>query len=66
MLREIPLFGALAPSLLFYFFAAIVLFLVGDPLIARLGVYRLLWHPALARFGLFLCMLSALVLSMRP
>ena len=66
MLREVALFGGLAPSLLLYFFAAMVLFVVGDPLIARLGVYRLLWHPPLARFGLFLCLLTALVLSMRP
>ena len=66
MLREVAVFGALAPSLLLYFFAAIVLFVVGDPLIARLGVYRLLWHPPLARFALFLCILSILVLSMRP
>jgi hypothetical protein len=63
MLREVALFGGLAPSLLPYFFAAILLFLVTDQLIARLGVYRLLWHPPLARFGLFLCVLTALVLS---
>jgi len=59
-------FGALAPSLLLYFFAAILLFVVADRLIARLGVYRLLWHPPLARFGLFLCVFSVLVLATRP
>ena len=63
MLREVALFGGLAPSLLPYFFAAILLFLVVDRLITRLGVYRLLWHPPLARFGLFLCFLTALVIS---
>ncbi|HEX9589088.1 MAG TPA: DUF1656 domain-containing protein [Bradyrhizobium sp.] len=66
MLRELALFGALAPSLLLYFFAAILLFVVADRLIARLGVYRLLWHPPLARFGLFLCVFSVLVLATRP
>jgi len=66
MLRERALFGALAPSLLLYFFAAILLFVVADRLIARLGVYRLLWHPPLARFGLFLCVFSVLVLATRP
>jgi uncharacterized protein DUF1656 len=43
MLREVALFGGLAPSLLPYFFAAMLLFLVADQLIARLGVYRLVW-----------------------
>ena len=66
MLLEFPLFGALAPSLLLYFLAAVVVFVLADRLLAPLGVYRLLWHPPLARFGLFLCVFSALVLSMRP
>jgi len=66
MLRELALFGALAPSLLLYFLAAMPLFVIVDRLVARLGVYRFLWHPPLARFGLFLCVFSALVLSTRP
>ncbi len=66
MLRELALFGALAPSLLLYFLAAILLFVILDRLIARLGAYRLVWHPPLARFGLFLCVFSFLVLSTRP
>lgn len=66
MLRELALFGALAPSLLLYFLAAILLFVIVDPLVVRLGVYRLVWHPPLARFGLFLCVFSVLVLSTRP
>ena len=66
MLRELALFGALAPSLLLYFLAAIVLFVIIDRLIDRLGVYQFVWHPPLARFGIFLCMFSVLVLSTRP
>jgi len=66
MLRELALFGALAPSLLLYFLAAMLLFVIVDRLVARLGVYRFLWHPPLARFGLFLCVFSVLVLSTRP
>jgi Protein of unknown function (DUF1656) len=66
MLREVALFGGLAPSLLLYFLAAIPLFVIIDQLVARLGVYRLLWHPPLARFGLFLGVFSALVLSTGP
>jgi hypothetical protein len=63
MLLEVPLFGGLAPSLLLYFLAALLLFVVADRLVAALGFYRFVWHPSLARFGLFLCVFSAIVLS---
>ena len=62
MLRELDLFGALAPSLLLYFLAAIPLFAIVDRLAARLGVYRLVWHPPLVQLGLFVCIFSLLVL----
>ena len=63
MLREIALFGALVPSLLLYFLAAILLFVIIDQFVSRLGIYRLFWHPPLARFGFFLCVFSTLVFS---
>jgi len=63
MLRELALFGALAPSLLLYFLAALLLFVIIDRLLAHLGVYRFVWNPPLARFGLFLCTFSVPVLS---
>ena len=63
MLRELALFGALAPSILLYFLGAILLFIVLDRLLTRLGIYRFVWHPPLARLGLFLCLFSVLVLS---
>ena len=66
MLREFAIFGALAPSLLFYFLAAILSFVVVDRIAAGLRVYRFFWHPPLARLGLFLCFFSALVLATRP
>ena len=62
MLREIPLFGALAPSLLLYFLASAALFLVIERVASWLGFYRLVWHPPLVRFALFACLFSALVL----
>jgi hypothetical protein len=62
MLREIPLFGALAPSLLLYFLATIALFLVIDRIASPLGLYRLVWHPPLVRLALFACLFSGLVL----
>jgi len=63
MLREVSLFGALAPSLLLYFLAAIPLFVIIDRLLARLGVYRLAWHPPLVQISLFVCIFSMLVFS---
>jgi protein AaeX len=62
MLREVALFGALAPTLLLYFLAAIPLFLVIDRIASPLGLYRLVWHPPLVRLALFACVLSGLVL----
>ena len=66
MLREISLFGALVPSLLLFFLTAIPLFLAIDRLASPLGIYRLVWHPPLARLALFVCLFSGLVLLTRP
>ena len=67
MLREINLFGGLAPSLLLYFLTAIALFVLLDRgLVTPLGFYRLVWHPPLARLALFVCLFAALVLFTRP
>ena len=66
MLREVSLFGALVPSLLLYFLAAIPLFLVIDWLASPLGLYHLVWHPPLVRLALFVCLISGLVLLTRP
>ena len=66
MLREIALFGAGVPSLLLYFLAAVLLFLVLDRLAKPLGLYRVVWHPPLVRLALFVCLFSGLVLLTRP
>ncbi len=66
MLIEVPLFGGLAPSLLPYFLLAIALFVAIDRLLSGLGIWSLAWHAPLARFGLFLCVFSTLVLATGP
>ena len=66
MLREIDLFGGLAPSLLLYFLAAVVLFLVIDQILSPIGFYRLVWHPPLVRLAFFVCLFAGLVLFTRP
>jgi hypothetical protein len=66
MLRKISLGGALASSLLPYTLVAIALFLVVDRVSTAIGLYRLVWHPPLVRPGLFLCLLSGLVIITSP
>jgi len=66
MLREVSVFGALVPSLLLYFLAAVPLFLALDKVATPLGFYRLTWHPPLVRLALFVSLLSGLVLLARP
>ena len=66
MLREINLFGGLVPSLLLYFLAAVVLFLVIDQILSPIGFYRLVWHPPLVRLTLFVCLFAGLVLFTKP
>jgi protein AaeX len=66
MLREVPLFGALAPSLLLYFLGAIALFLLADKLASKIGLYRLVWHPPLVRLALLVCLFAGLVLFTKP
>jgi hypothetical protein len=66
MLREIYLFGGLAPSLLLYGVTAIPLFLLVDRLSLVVGFYRLVWNPPLVRLALFVCILSGMVLITRP
>jgi len=55
MPREIALLDALVPTLLFAFLAAACCSLLLDWLLARFGIYRYLWYPALFRLALFAC-----------
>jgi len=66
MLREVGVFGALVPSLLLYFLAAIPLFIAVDRLATPSGFYRLVWHPPLVRLALFVCLFAGLVLFSGP
>ena len=66
MLREVAFFDVLVPSFLLYFIISIVLFLLVDGVVRRLGLYQFTWHPPLARCGLYLCLFAALVFLTRP
>lgn len=58
MPREIALFDALVPTLLFAFIAAGCCTLVFDWLLTRHNLYHHIWYPALFRLALFSCLLA--------
>jgi uncharacterized membrane protein len=63
MTFELDLFGVLVPSLLLWSVIAFVLARIASKLIARAGLYRRIWHPALFDFALYICMVASLVFA---
>ena len=63
MKYELDLFGVIVPSLLLWSVVAYVLARTASKLIARAGLYRHVWHPALFDFALFVCFVTSLVFS---
>lgn len=59
MPREIALFDALVPTLLFAFIVAGFSALLMDWLFTRYDLYRHIWYPALYRLALFICLFAA-------
>jgi hypothetical protein len=66
MFVEIDVLGAFVPAIAAWLVGSLVVFLVADALLTKVGFYRLFWHKPLVRFGLFACFFCAggLVLSM--
>lgn len=60
---QLDLFGVLVPSLLLWSVAAYVLARLASKLIARAGLYRWIWHPALFDFALYICLVAGLVFT---
>jgi hypothetical protein len=63
MTYEIDLFGVLVPSLVLWSVLAYLLARIISKLIARVGLYRRIWHPALFDFSLFVCLVASLVFT---
>lgn len=61
MRYELDLFGVLVPSLLLWSVVAYALGRLVSKLIARVGLYGWIWHPALFDFALFVCLVTGLV-----
>lgn len=64
MRPEIDFFGVLVPTLLLLVIACYGLYRVVHVGLARLGLYRHVWHPALFDIALYLSLLGATVLFM--
>jgi protein AaeX len=63
MIVELDLFGVLIAPIVAYALIALALLLALRWVLARLGFFRLVWHPALFEVSLYLIILSLLVLA---
>ena len=63
MKYELDLFGVIVPSLLLWSVLAYALLRIASKLIARVGLYRRIWHPALFDFALYICLVASLVFA---
>jgi len=59
---QLDTLGAFVPAIAIWLVASLVIFVAVDALLTRWGFYWLFWHPPLARFALFGCLFSGLVL----
>ncbi|MBR0344094.1 MAG: DUF1656 domain-containing protein [Rudaea sp.] len=62
MLSDFAVAGIGLPPLFVYACVAVPLFLAVRFVLARCGVLRWVWHPALLEFAVSLCLVSALIL----
>lgn len=62
MLSEVAVAGVYLPPFFVYASLSLPLFLIVRRLLARSGVLRWVWHPALFEFAISLCLVSLLIL----
>lgn len=62
MLTEVAVAGIYLPPLFVYACVAVPVFLGVRYVLARTGVLRRVWHPALFEFAISLCLVSVLML----
>ena len=60
MIGEVSLYGLYFPPLLLLMLPALLLSRVLSVVMARTGLYRLVWHPALFDLSLFVIVLGGL------
>ncbi|MBP0613986.1 DUF1656 domain-containing protein [Jiella mangrovi] len=59
MTGDLSLFGVFVPKLLVLALASYVALVLLKRVLARLGVYRLVWHPALFDLSIFILLVAA-------
>lgn len=64
MPREIDFFGVLLPGVLPVFLLSGLIQLALDAVLSSVGAYRGSWHPALVRLCMFVCIFSALLVTL--
>lgn len=62
MLTEVAMAGIYLPPFFVYACIAVPVFLGVRYVLARTGVLRRVWHPALFEFAISLCLVSVLML----
>ena len=63
MKYQLDLFGVIVPSLLLWSVISYLLSRIISKVIARVGLYRRIWHPALFDFSLYVCLVASLVFA---
>lgn len=61
MRHDLTIYGVYVPALLLELVVAYVISVLLARLLARLGVYRYVWHSALFDLAMFVCLLGAVV-----
>ena len=62
MITELNIAGIYLAPIVLYAIVALPIFLVLRTILARVGFWRLVWHPALFETALYLSILSLLIL----
>jgi len=62
MITELNVAGIYMAPIVLYAIVTLPIFLVLRTILARLGFWRLVWHPALFETALYLSILSLLIL----
>jgi hypothetical protein len=60
MIGEVSIYGLFVPPLLLLTLAALVVSRLLNLVLAKVGFYRVVWHPALFDLSLFVIVLGAL------
>ena len=61
MRYEIDVYGVLMPAMLLWILVAYALSALLRLMLHKASVYRLVWHPALFDFALFICLLGGVI-----